>query len=365
MLMATSPASAGTLEVGADKAYLSFAEAVKIAQDGDEILIAPGEYYECAIIRQNNLKITGAADGVVLTDRSCQGKAILVIPGNDITIRNLTLQRSRVPDGNGAGIRAEGINLSIEKVRFLDNQNGILSINNPTSTITIRNSEFTRNGVCNPNCAHGIYINSAKLLRIETSKFIGTRQGHHIKSRATQTEIINSTITDGADGTASYLIDISNGGSVLIAGNKMSKGPKAENRSAAIMIGAEGVANPTKFLRIENNSFENLGEYDTMFVNNVTATPAVLGKNQLSGRTLPLKGDGTVDGKAPPTTFPGIKETIKAFLRSALQFADSMKVLILFGVAAGVFGGLLALTGFVLILVRPTLLRNLILRRLQ
>lgn len=360
-----SSARASTLEVGPDKTYQSFAAAVKDAQDGDEILISPGEYYECAIIRQNNLTIAGVGDGVVLTDTSCQGKAILVIPGNDITIRNLSLSRARVPDGNGAGIRAEGINLTIEKVRFSDNQNGILSINNPTSTITIRNSEFTRNGVCNPNCAHGIYINNAKLLRVENSRFFGTREGHHVKSRAMQTEVVNSTIEDGAEGTASYLIDVSNGGSLLVSGNRLSKGPKAENRSAAIVIGAEGATNPTKFLRVENNTFENQGDYDTMFVNNITATPAELGKNQLSGRTLPLKGDGNVDGQAPPTTFPGIKETIKEFLRSALQFADSIKIVILFAVAAGIFGGLLSLIGFCLLVFYPSALRNLILRRIK
>ena len=46
-----------------------------------------------------------------------------MIDGSDITIRNLTFQRARVPDKNGAGIRAEGGNLTIEHSRFLNNEN--------------------------------------------------------------------------------------------------------------------------------------------------------------------------------------------------------------------------------------------------
>ena len=42
---------------------------------------------------------------VVITDKACQGKALFVTVGEGITVRNLTLTRARVPDGNGAGIR--------------------------------------------------------------------------------------------------------------------------------------------------------------------------------------------------------------------------------------------------------------------
>src|SRR5258708_26983509 len=51
---------------------------------------------------------------VVITDKACQGKALFVITGDDVSVRNLTFTRARVPDGNGAGIRAEGVNLRVE-----------------------------------------------------------------------------------------------------------------------------------------------------------------------------------------------------------------------------------------------------------
>ena len=45
-------------------------------------------------------------------------------------------------------IRQEGRNLTIERVRFIDNENGILGGPSPDSTVIIRNSVFERNGVC-------------------------------------------------------------------------------------------------------------------------------------------------------------------------------------------------------------------------
>ena len=57
---------------------------------------------------------------------------------DNITIRNLTLQRARVPDKNGAGIRAEGKDLLVDGVKFINNQNGILAAPRPDGTITIR-----------------------------------------------------------------------------------------------------------------------------------------------------------------------------------------------------------------------------------
>jgi hypothetical protein len=78
-----------------------------------------------------------------------------------------------------------------------------------------------------------------------------------------------------ANGTASYLIDVPNGGAVVIQNNRLEKGPKAENHKAAISIGAEGVDRPTPEIRVEGNHFSADGAYGTVFVVNRTATPAM------------------------------------------------------------------------------------------
>ena len=292
---AVTPAGARTLEVGETRTYKTPSEAIAAAQDGDRVVIDPGEYFDCAVVKANNLTIEGASpDGTaVLTDKACQGKALLVTVGRDITLRNLTLTRARVPDMNGAGVRAEGTNLTIERVKFVNNQNGILAAPNPQSTIIIRDSEFLRNGNCSP-CAHGIYVNALKLLRVERSKFADTRQAHHLKSRALRTEVIGCEMRDGDTGTASYHIDISNGGSLVVRDTTMQKGPKSENRTGAIMIGAEGVTQPTREITIENNTMINTGSYQTFMVVNLTATEAMLKGNKLVGQVQALKGDGEV-----------------------------------------------------------------------
>ena len=127
LLAACGAAHAAVLEVGAGQRYAQPSAAIAAAQNGDTVQIHPGQYYDCAIIRQSNITIEGVGDGAVLTDSTCGGKGILITNGNNITIRNLTLQRARVPDQNGAVIRAQGGNLTVEDTRFINNQMGILA----------------------------------------------------------------------------------------------------------------------------------------------------------------------------------------------------------------------------------------------
>ena len=116
-----------------------------------------------------------------------------------------------------------------------------------------------------------------------------------MKSRAYRTEVLDCDVEDGLEGTASYLIDVPNGGAVLLRGNRLSKGPRSGNRSTAISIGAEGVDRPTPEIRIESNVFTLEGSrYRTVFVTNHTATPALLRGNNLPPTVTPLRGDGRV-----------------------------------------------------------------------
>lgn len=296
LVAAACAGSAGgaTLRVGPGQAYGVPSQAVAAARDGDTIEVLPGTYYDCAVVGQDDLTIQGAGPDVVLTDTTCQGKALLVVAGNNVTVRNLTLQRARVPDGNGAGIRAEGGDLTVEGARFLNNENGILAAENPEATIRVIGSAFVGNGACGNACAHGIYVNRVRLLRVEDSVFEGTRQGHHIKSRAARTEIVGNDIRDGPDGTSSYLIDVPNGGSLLVERNRMQKGPNSSNGATAVMIGAEGVTQPTDELVFRDNRFANDQSRPTTFVRNVTATPAQLSGNSFQGEVRPLVGDGSV-----------------------------------------------------------------------
>ncbi len=295
LLLGTLPADARVLEVGPGRAFAQPSEAAAAAQDGDTIRIAAATYRDCAVWRHNRLVIEGEdAARTVVTERTCQDKGIFIITGDGATVRNLTISGAHVPDANGAGIRAEGVGLTVEGVRFLDNENGILAAGRPEGRIVVRDSTFIGNGSCEKACGHGIYAGQVGLLRVERSRFLDTRRGHHIKSRALRTEILDCDIADGPEGTASFLIDIPNGGAVLIRGNRLAKGPRSENRSTAISIGAEGVNRATPEIRIENNGFTLDGRYPTIFVTNHTATPARLSGNRIAGTVRPLRGDGSV-----------------------------------------------------------------------
>jgi Right handed beta helix region len=290
-----SPASAAVLMVGPDQEYKLPSQAAHAASDGDTVKIEPsadkGGYFDCAVWYANDLTIEGVGKDVTITDKSCQGKALFVTVGKNITIRNLTFQRARVADHNGAGIRVEGANLRVENSRFLNNENGILAANAPQSTITILNSEFVGNGECTRYCAHGIYVNNLALLDIEHSVFSDTHVGHDIKSRAARTQLIGNTIVDGPNGSASYLVDIPNGGSLVMRDNTLEKGPHATNHSTAVTIGEEGVTHPTPEITVVDNKFTNDTGFPTIFVRNITATPVKLAGNTLVGKITPVDGD--------------------------------------------------------------------------
>ncbi len=297
LLLCGGAARAATLHVGPGEPYAMPSQAIAAAHNGDTVLIAPGTYFDCAIVSQNDLTIAGAGmRKTILTDRTCAGKAILVMNGNNITVKNLTLQRAVVADGNGGGIRAEGGNLTVIGVRFFDNQDGILTAGNPAMTLRILGSDFVDNGSCasHGGCAHAVYANPMTLLDIEHTRFFDTKQGHNIKSRAAKTIVKDCTIEDGPNGTSSYQIDLPNGGSLIADGNTIEKGPKSGNHGTAISIGEEGVTQPTDTIEVKDNIFINNTGFTPVFVRNITATHAQLSGNTFKGgKVVPLVGAGS------------------------------------------------------------------------
>ena len=159
---------------------------------------------------------------------------------------------------------------------------------NPGSTIVVRNSYFSGNGNCIAACAHGIYVNHITLLRVENSEFSEQHEGHHIKSRAARTEIIDNSIYDGPQGSSSYLVDLPNGGAALISGNKFEKGPNSQNKHVAIAILAEKdkIPNPNGQIVIENNTFSNDTGSPTTFVRNFASVPVVVRDNNFQGDVI-------------------------------------------------------------------------------
>ncbi len=297
LLACASPATARTLQVGPAAEYPRPSVAIAAAAAGDRIEVAPGRYTDCAVIRQPGLVVEGTGPGVVLQGPVCEDKALLVVDAPGVTLRGLVLQGARASDGNGAGVRAEGGDLLLQHMRLLDDQDGVLTNDDPRATLRVQDSDFVGDGSCVQACAHGIYAAHVARLVVTGSRFLATREGHAIKSRARTTEVRDTEIRDGPDGTGSYQIDVPEGGDVLIEGNRLEKGPRSGNPGSAIMIGEERGDAPTPRIVVRGNHLDNDQDRRTTFVRNFTATPAGLSGNSFSGAVTPL-AEGWLDTAA-------------------------------------------------------------------
>src|SRR5207253_2084652 len=92
--------------------------------------------------------------------------------------------------------------------------------------------------------------------------------GHCVKSRARNNFIEYNRIMDEDTGSASYLINLPNGGFSIVLGNTMMKGPNAQNRTL-VDYGSEGLSNPSKQLYVVNNTMVSTRPGGATFVSNV------------------------------------------------------------------------------------------------
>jgi hypothetical protein len=260
LLAALFPAAyADTLRVGPGEKITRIAEAARLARDGDTVEILPGEYRgDVAVWQQKQLVIRGIGQRPVLVadGRSAEGKAIWVIRDGDIRIENIEFRGARVADKNGAGIRFERGKLSVRDCAFIDNQNAILTGNDPASELTIENSRFADAPRQTDTLPHLLYIGRIGRISITGSRFENGYRGHLIKSRARRSDIIDSHIVDGPEGEASYEIDLPNGGIARITGNTIGQSARTQN-PILISYGAEGSVWQENELTLDGNTLIN------------------------------------------------------------------------------------------------------------
>jgi len=246
---ANTPPPGRTLSVcpsGCD--HPSLGAAVQRAGEGDLITVGPGLYREAVVVRVNHLTIQ-AEPGAHLQGQAAEGKAALVIKGSDTVIEGLECSDIAVPDQNGACIRLEGPGLTLRRVYFHDSEQGLLC-GLSTGTITIEDSRFERLGG-GAGHAHGLYVGKIDSFILRRSQVLASRdQGHEVKSRARQTLIEDSVIAS-LDGFDSRLIDVPNGGEVVIRNSVLEKGVNSVNQQV-IGFGLEGIAFADNSLRLEN-----------------------------------------------------------------------------------------------------------------
>jgi hypothetical protein len=87
---------------------------------------------------------------------------------------------------------------------------------------------------------------------------------------------------------------VPNGGAVILRDTRIQKGPRSENHTAALAIGAEGITRMTPEIIVENTRFLVEGDYHSYLVYNLTTTEAKLKGNILQGHAQALRGAGVV-----------------------------------------------------------------------
>ena len=251
-----SQAASRTLQVGPGAQYKMPCQAFMDAQDGDIIEIEAAGNYDGDVCRisANNLTIRGVRGRAKIdaAGRDKEGKAIWVIGGNNTLVENIEMSGCRVPHKNGAGIRQEGVNLTVRNCYFHDNENGILSGVSPESEILIENSEFARNGYGDGQ-SHNFYIGNIKKFTLRYCYSHESIGGQLVKSRAVENYILYNRLSD--EKGSNYELDLPNGGIAFVIGNIFQQSPTTTN-GGILAFGAEGPA-PNSKLVVVNNTFVN------------------------------------------------------------------------------------------------------------
>ena len=200
-------------------------------------------------------------------------------------------------------------------------------------------------------------------LSITNSYFHDADAGHEIKSRAEVNTIENNRIFDNY-GTASYSIDLPNGGQDIVSGNMIEKGLHSETNKMISFLEAPGTGTPgagsdnghwaNSSLDVSDNTFVNdktssgviaLWNADTIPVTptgtgnsfwNIAPATAVLGPADISGDTW-LTGRPTLS-----TAHPWIVNPLSAGMSDRLGSSGRLSSVLLRRISCSMFNRMAA-----------------------
>lgn len=251
------PASGGrpAIRVGATRPVKTIGEAARLAQDGDTVEVDAGDYAgDVAVWSKNNLHLRaiGGRARLLANGVAVEGKGIWVVRGEGITVEGFEFSGATVADRNAAGIRFERGSLTVRDCVFRDNENGILTSNQPELVLKVEGSEFAFNGY-GDGLTHNLYVGAIARLSVTGSYFHHARAGHLLKSRAAVNHILYNRLTDETGGHASYELEFPNGGLAYVIGNLIGQGAQTENPHI-VSYGAEGYKWPRNELYLVSNT---------------------------------------------------------------------------------------------------------------
>jgi hypothetical protein len=309
------------ITVGPAGQFQTIHEAVAAAASGDTVDVQSGVYTnDWTTIRQSiTLQAVNGEVQLVATQQPPDGKAYITegASGISVAINGFDISGVAVPDRNGAAIRYEGGNLLLKDDYFHGNQEGLLGAADSNGAITIGHSEFANNGD-GSGSTHNIYVGAIANFSITNSYIHDAVVGHEIKSRAANNTITGNRIFDNG-GSASYSIDLPNGGNATISGNQIEQGPNTQN-PAIVAYGEEGITHPSLSFIIAGNTIVNDdAAANARFLLDPTATQPAFSDNSVWGLAVaqvpagpstiflasrPVLDTGSLDFTNPGTVTP-------------------------------------------------------------
>jgi hypothetical protein len=301
-------ATPAVLTVGPNQMYALPSQAAAAAHDGDTVdIYSNGNYTgDTTLWTQNNLTIEGVGGRahIDITGHIAYGdKGIWVLDGSNTTVQNMELSGAHDLQGNTgknwAGVRLEGNTLTLINDYFHNDDDGILTgaTNTnlgPTSNILIQGCEFANNGY-GDGFSHNMYIGQVTAFTLENSYSHDCNQGHLVKSRALTNYILYNRLEDGsaATSTASYELDLPQGGTSYVIGNLIEQGPNSAN-STILTYSEESTKNADQSLYLINNTIVNDRSAGGIFVRlPYASSSATLENNIFAGPGTVVSGSGS------------------------------------------------------------------------
>lgn len=262
LFLGASIAGAATVTVGPTGTYATPCAAFPHLADGDTVLVdANGgvpytDEHDC-IIKNNNLTIAGVNGRPIIDSGGTYVYyALWRVDGHDVVIDNFEFRNGQGgTQGNAEAIRIEagdgtpaGGNVTVQHSYIHDCGTGILSdaINpggvyayySPKPFITFQYDEFYHNGAGGGQ-THNIYIGYGGNLTFNMyyswSHDLANSQGHLLKDRAPYSNVYYNLFSDQL-GSADYLLDFGDGGSVYAVANSIYKAAACAECNQNFMI---------------------------------------------------------------------------------------------------------------------------------
>ena len=166
------------------------------------------------------------------------GKGILIATQNDFSCDGFHFRGAKRgdSDGNLSGLRLDANPSAttpgygkhrILNCIFEDCDDGILG-GSSGQTLELENVQLLNCG-SGSGFTHNAYLNHYDVVTATNVLSTGAKVGHLFKCRASQTILRNVRLFDGPDGSASYALDVPNGGILDIDGLTIHKGVHASN----------------------------------------------------------------------------------------------------------------------------------------